>query len=77
MKSMDGVPDADLDKISHLNAMRHFQFDPFSIRPREKCTVGALRRHAADDGVDTSPLSVESRRTGPKDTSSTFLTKRH
>jgi predicted TIM-barrel fold metal-dependent hydrolase len=77
MKSMDGVPDTDLDKISHLNAMRHFQFDPFSFRPREECTVGALRRKAHDAGVDTSPLSVESRRTGPKDTSSTFLTKRH
>jgi predicted TIM-barrel fold metal-dependent hydrolase len=77
MKSLDGVPDADIDKISHLNAMRHFRFDPFSVRPREECTVGALRRKAADAGVDISPLSVESRRTGPKDTSSTFLTKRH
>jgi predicted TIM-barrel fold metal-dependent hydrolase len=77
MKSLDGVSDADIDKISHLNAMRHFRFDPFSVRPREECTVGALRRKAADDGVDTSPLSVESRRTGPRDTSSTFLTKRH
>jgi predicted TIM-barrel fold metal-dependent hydrolase len=77
MKSLDGVPDADIDKISHLNAMRHFRFDPFRVRPREECTVGALRRKAADDGVDTSPLSVESRRTGPRDTSSTFLTKKH
>jgi len=77
MKSMDGVPDTDIDKISHLNAMRHFQFDPFSVRRREECTVGALRRKAHDAGVDTSPLSVESRRTGPKDTSSTFLTKKH
>ena len=50
MKSLDGVPDADIDKISHLNAMRHFRFDPFSVRPREECTVGALRRKAADDG---------------------------
>ncbi|MEY2404092.1 MAG: hypothetical protein QOD38_1643 [Acidimicrobiaceae bacterium] len=77
MKSLDGVSDADIDKISHLNAMRHFRFDPFGVRPREECTVGALRRKAADAGVDTSPLSVESRRTGPRDTSATFLTKRH
>ncbi|MEY2434664.1 MAG: hypothetical protein QOC92_4389 [Acidimicrobiaceae bacterium] len=76
MKSLEGVPDVDIDKISHLNAMRHFRFDPFSVRPREECTVGALRRKAAAAGVDISPLSVESRRTGPRDTSSTFLTKR-
>jgi len=77
MKSLDGVPDVDIDKISHLNAMRHFRFDPFAVRPREECTVGALRRKAADEGVDTSPLSVASRRSGPRDTTSTFLTKRH
>jgi predicted TIM-barrel fold metal-dependent hydrolase len=77
MKSLDGVPDADIDKITHLNAMRHFRFDPFAVRPRDECTVGALRQKAADEGVDTSPLSVAQRRTGPKDTSATFLTKRH
>jgi len=77
MKSLDGVPDADIDKLSHLNAMKHFQFDPFAVRPREECTVGALRQKAAEAGVNTSPLSVESRRSGPRDTSATFLTKRH
>jgi predicted TIM-barrel fold metal-dependent hydrolase len=77
MKSLDGVPDADIDKMSHLNAMRHFQFDPFAVRTRDESTVGALRRKAAEAGVDTSPLSVESRRSGPRDTSATFLTKRH
>jgi hypothetical protein len=35
--------------------MKHFQFDPFSVRTREKCTVGALRAEAAD--VDTSLVS--------------------
>ncbi|HVU71752.1 MAG TPA: amidohydrolase family protein [Mycobacteriales bacterium] len=53
MKSMDGVPDDEIDKITHLNAMRHFRFDPFSVRPREECTVGALRAQATD--VDTTP----------------------
>jgi predicted TIM-barrel fold metal-dependent hydrolase len=76
MKSLDGVPDADIDKISHLNAMRHFRFDPFSFTSRDEATVGALRRRAADAGVDTSPLSVEQRRTGPKATGATFLTQR-
>jgi len=55
MKSLDGVSDEDIDKMTHLNAMKHFQFDPFSVRPREKCTVGALRAEAAD--VDTALVS--------------------
>ncbi|HUF84243.1 MAG TPA: amidohydrolase family protein [Acidimicrobiia bacterium] len=38
-------------KITHENAMRHFRFDPFATRPREQCTVAALRAEAAD--VDT------------------------
>ncbi len=46
------VPDDEVDKITHLNAMRIFRFDPFAVRPREKCTVGALRAEAAD--VDVS-----------------------
>ena len=44
---MDGVPDGDIDKITHLNAMRIFGYDPFSVRPREQCTVGALRSGVA------------------------------
>ena len=76
MKSLDGVPDDEVDKLSHQNAMRHFRFDPFAVRPKEECTVGALRRKAAAAGVDTTPLSVESRK-GPRDTSATFLTKPH
>ena len=38
-------------KITHENAMRHFQFDPFRVRPRQRCTVAALRSEAID--VDT------------------------
>jgi predicted TIM-barrel fold metal-dependent hydrolase len=47
-KSLAEVPDDEIDKMTHLNTMRHYQFDPFAIRPREKCTVGALRAEAAD-----------------------------
>jgi predicted TIM-barrel fold metal-dependent hydrolase len=45
VKQIDGtgIGDADLNKITHENAMRIFQFDPFSVRPREQGTVGALR----------------------------------
>ncbi len=47
----DDVDDAIVDRITHENAMRHFQFDPFAHRPRERCTAAALRAEAAD--VDT------------------------
>jgi len=81
MKSIDqvpgGVPDADIDAFTHLNAMRHFRFDPFAVAPREQCTVGALRARAAEAGVDTTPLSVERRRGDSRDTSATYLLKRH
>jgi predicted TIM-barrel fold metal-dependent hydrolase len=44
-QSMDGVSDEDTDKITHLNAMRHFNYDPFTVLGgRENCTVGALRQ---------------------------------
>ena len=43
--------DDQINKITHENALRHYQFDPFSIRPRERCTVAALRAEATD--VDT------------------------
>lgn len=51
MKQMDGVADADIEAISHANAMRHFSFDPFSANPKPDCTVGALRRRAAGHDV--------------------------
>ena len=55
-KTLVGVPDAEIDKMTHLNAMKLFQFDPFAVRPREKCTVGALRAEA--EGVDVSIKSA-------------------
>jgi hypothetical protein len=55
MKYLADVPDDEINKITHLNAMKHFRYDPFTLRPREKCTVEALRAEAAD--VDTSLVS--------------------
>jgi len=46
-----GLSDDQINKITHENAMRHFQFAPFSTRARERCTVAALRAEALD--VDT------------------------
>ena len=46
-----GVTDAEIDKITHENAMKWYQFDPYAIRPREQCTVGALRAEVAGHDV--------------------------
>jgi hypothetical protein len=45
----DGV----INKITHLNAMREFSYDPFAILGRANCTVGALKAQAAH--VSTEP----------------------
>jgi predicted TIM-barrel fold metal-dependent hydrolase len=42
------VADDETAKITHLNAMRWYSFDPFAHRPRERSTVGALRAEAGD-----------------------------
>ncbi len=50
-----GVPDAEVDQITHGNALRHFRLDPFAHVPKERCRVGALRALARD--VDLSVTS--------------------
>jgi predicted TIM-barrel fold metal-dependent hydrolase len=42
-KMLHGVPDDEVNKITHGNAMRIFRFDPFAHRSRDESTVGALR----------------------------------
>jgi predicted TIM-barrel fold metal-dependent hydrolase len=57
MKHFDGVPgitDAEINKITHENAMRVFSYDPFSVIPKEQATVAALRAQA--EGVTTSGI---------------------
>ncbi|PXA82811.1 amidohydrolase [Nostoc sp. 3335mG] len=46
-----------IDKITHLNAMRDYNFDPFSRYTREELTVSALRAKAKEQGVDVSVKS--------------------
>jgi predicted TIM-barrel fold metal-dependent hydrolase len=53
-KMLSHVPRADIDRMTHLNAMRIFQYDPFSKIPREQATVGALRAKARH--VDLTPI---------------------
>jgi len=48
-----GLTDEQIDKITHLNAMRLYSFDPFSVRPREQCTAKALRAESPDVDVVT------------------------
>lgn len=52
MRYLGGLPDDEINKITHLNAMRNFSFDPFKHIPREQCTVGALRAQATDVNTD-------------------------
>jgi predicted TIM-barrel fold metal-dependent hydrolase len=54
MKYLSEVPDKDVNKITHLNALRAFQYDPFAHIPPAEATVGALRRRA--QGWDISPM---------------------
>ncbi|MEX0663370.1 MAG: amidohydrolase family protein [Acidimicrobiia bacterium] len=51
------VSDADLNKITHENAIRWYHFDPFVHRAKEQCTVGALRAEAK--GHDVSIRSMD------------------
>jgi predicted TIM-barrel fold metal-dependent hydrolase len=53
----DGLPDDEINKIAYENAMRWYSFDPFAHRPKEECSVGALRAEAA--GHDVSTKSME------------------
>jgi predicted TIM-barrel fold metal-dependent hydrolase len=51
-RSLAEVPDDEVALITHRNAIRHFRLDAFAKRPRERCTVAALRAEAG--GVDLS-----------------------
>jgi predicted TIM-barrel fold metal-dependent hydrolase len=61
MRYLGHIPAAERAAISHGNAMRLLQFDPFRTRPATQCTVGALRSEAKD--VSTAPVSFGRRNT--------------
>ena len=52
-----GLSDEVIDKLTHLNAMKFFNFDPIAILGRENCTVAALRAKATH--IDTAPRSFK------------------
>ncbi|MFA5884989.1 MAG: amidohydrolase family protein [Acidimicrobiia bacterium] len=58
-----GCSDVEIDKMSHLNAMRLFQYDPFAtLGGKDSCTVGALRARA--EGWDVSVVAQGIKATG-------------
>jgi hypothetical protein len=52
MPSLSELSDKEIDKVTHLNAMNLFSYDPFSQIPREQATVDGLRARA--EGWDVS-----------------------
>ena len=53
-----GMTDVEINKVTHLNAMREFHFDPFTVLGgRQNCTVGALRK-----SVEGHDISIRSQR---------------
>ena len=63
MAAKYAVPDSDLNKLTHENAMRWYRFDPFAHRAKEQSTVRALRAEAA--GRDVSVRSMNKRNLEP------------
>jgi predicted TIM-barrel fold metal-dependent hydrolase len=51
--AVNGMDRAVIDKITHLNVMREYSYDPFAVLGRENCAVGALRAQATH--VDVTP----------------------
>jgi hypothetical protein len=56
-QSVNHLSEALIDKVTHKNAMKFWNFDLFKHFKREEVTVGALRAKAAAAGVDTTPKS--------------------
>jgi predicted TIM-barrel fold metal-dependent hydrolase len=60
----NNVPDDDINKMTHENAMRWYSFDPFGHISREQATVGALRKAAEGHDVSIRALSHHKDRSG-------------
>ena len=60
--------DAEMNKVSHENAMRLFNYNPFDgFGGRDKCTVGALREQAGDWDVSVVARGIKASGTGAMD----------
>jgi hypothetical protein len=59
MPSLEGCSDHDIDRVTHLNAMKHFDYDPFTaLGGKERCTVGALRESAKGHDVEIRSVNA-------------------
>jgi predicted TIM-barrel fold metal-dependent hydrolase len=50
-QQFSALSEEQVNQITHENAMRHYHFDPFARRPKDRCTAAALRAEVPD--VDT------------------------
>jgi predicted TIM-barrel fold metal-dependent hydrolase len=58
---MKDLPPDEVHKMTHRNAMRFFDFDPFKFINPKDATVGALRAQAKARNVDVTPKSYPGR----------------
>jgi predicted TIM-barrel fold metal-dependent hydrolase len=65
--SVNNVPDDEINKMTHHNAMRWYSFDPFTRIAREQGTVGALRKAA--EGHDVSVRGLKHHKDNRSDAS--------
>jgi len=60
-KYIGELPEHDINRMTHQNAMNHFSYDPFSVIPKNEATVKALRARQAGRDV-----AIRSTRRTPK-----------
>jgi predicted TIM-barrel fold metal-dependent hydrolase len=71
---LKGLPDNEINLITHLNTMRTYRYDPFTHVDREHATVGQLRALAVN--VDTAVREVRKSNAGSAPvTQGTFKTR--
>jgi predicted TIM-barrel fold metal-dependent hydrolase len=74
-RSLEGVPEEEIHKLSWENAVRTFQLDPFSHRPRQECSVKALRAESPDVDLSLRSAGGKQAREGAGHVTSEDITK--
>jgi predicted TIM-barrel fold metal-dependent hydrolase len=63
---MSSLSDEDIERITHLNAMDWYSYNPFEHLDRADCTVGALRAQAAGHDVSIRSMTTGRHSSEPK-----------